>query len=433
MIPSNFNSNSSSDASSSSTRTCRRSPFFTKIVSLLVSFSILLEQQTTLAFLNVYNHRSPYSYSKTCSAFINHVNRFGHGSFYSDRETLLFSYNDPSQDSNTWVSAEDTYENMNDWEEQLAKRADGSLWSSFENGNVENGNDENAETSASSSSSTSMEVDDGEAWLDALSSIAAEEIEFINIEADRADKVRQMQEWGFESETIEKALGVAMDDKYEVDENNVVFEQFKKETAKTGFGMYLDDEVDKTAVESHTTVERDDESGELIRTQMVYVDEHTCIGCTHCAMVAQSTFFMEPEHGRARVFQQWGDDDETIQIAIETCPVDCIHYVPYEELEKLEIERRDQNINFKARLVSQAEYGGGASSGGPSIFTAPQKISGNMKARCNNCPSRGCADCPMYGVGKNPYFEKKEKERKERMAKRRMQEQMKEENRSVDL
>ena len=49
-----------------------------------------------------------------------------------------------------------------------------------------------------------------------------------------------------------------------------------------------------------TTVERDEETGELIRTQMVYVDEHACIGCTHCAMVAQSTFFKEPELGRAR-------------------------------------------------------------------------------------------------------------------------------------
>jgi ferredoxin len=35
-------------------------------------------------------------------------------------------------------------------------------------------------------------------------------------------------------------------------------------------------------------------------------------------MIAQSTFFMDEEHGRARVFQQWGDDDETVQIAIET-------------------------------------------------------------------------------------------------------------------
>ena len=30
-------------------------------------------------------------------------------------------------------------------------------------------------------------------------------------------------------------------------------------------------------------------------------------------MIAQSTFFMEQEHGRARVFNQWGDDDETIK------------------------------------------------------------------------------------------------------------------------
>jgi hypothetical protein len=113
--------------------------------------------------------------------------------------------------------------------------------------------------------------------------------------------------------------------------------------------------------------------------------------------VAQSTFFMEQELGRARVFQQWGDDEETIQIAIETCPVDCIHYVPYDELKKLEIERRDQNINFKSRLVNSGDYGGGGgagSYGGSSAYTAPQKISGNMKPRCNNCPSRGCKNCP---------------------------------------
>jgi ferredoxin len=30
---------------------------------------------------------------------------------------------------------------------------------------------------------------------------------------------------------------------------------------------------------------------------------------------------MEDYMGRARVFQQWGDDQETVEIAIETCPV----------------------------------------------------------------------------------------------------------------
>lgn len=164
---------------------------------------------------------------------------------------------------------------------------------------------------------------------------------------------------------------------------------------------------------------------------------YTSFLCTSsCAMIAQSTFFMHDEHGRARVFNQWGDDDETIQIAIETCPVDCIHYVPYEELVKLEIGRRDQNINFKSRLVSQAEYGGlGVSNkvGGPVPFTGPQQISGNMGARCRNCPTAGCRDCPMYGVGDNPEFKRKEKLRKERAAKRRLQQERERDMKSADL
>ena len=177
------------------------------------------------------------------------------------------------------------------------------------------------------------------------------------------------------------------------------------------------------------------EDGEPIRTQMVYVDEHTCIGCTNCAMIAQSTFFMNDEHGRARVFQQWGDDDETIQVAIETCPVDCIHYVPYNELVNLEVERRGQNINPKARLVSQGEYGGasGHQVGGAVAFTPAQKISGNMGARCNNCPSRGCKNCPMYGVGKNPDFLQKEMVRKEKRAKRKLQEEREKNNKMAEL
>lgn len=124
-----------------------------------------------------------------------------------------------------------------------------------------------------------------------------------------------------------------------------------------------------------------------------------------------------------------------LQVAIETCPVDCIHYVPYDELKELEVERRGQNINFKARLVSQAEFGNTLSHrvGGPNQFTAPQKISGNMGARCSNCPSRGCKDCPMYGVGKNPEYEKKEAARKARMAKRRLQEQREREQKSAEL
>ncbi len=349
----------------------------------------------------------------------------------ASRESKLASTpNDSDGDANRWISSDETYNPQ--WEDEVKSRQDGSLWSSFESGS--DGNDEDGESNKSASNSN-VDLDDGEAWLDALASVAADEINFINVEADRADKQRQMQEWGFEADTIANTLDLAKDDQQEIDVENVVFEQFKEETAKTGFGMYLDDDEDLETIESHTRVEIDEDTGEPIRAQMVYVDEHTCIGCTHCAMVAQSTFFMEPEMGRARVFQQWGDDDETIEIAIETCPVDCIHYVPYEELVSLEVERRDQNINFKARLVNQGEYGGGTSHrvGGGVQFTGPQKISGNLKPRCNNCPSKGCKDCPMFGVGKNPYFEKKEKERLEKRAKRMMKKQMEDSNRSADL
>jgi ferredoxin len=159
------------------------------------------------------------------------------------------------------------------------------------------------------------------------------------------------------------------------------------------------------------------------------------MGCTHCAMIAQSTIFMHSEHGRSRVFQQWGDDDETIQIVIETCPFDCIHYIPYEELVALEIDRRKQHINPKARLVSQGENGNTLSHrvGGVVQFTAQQQISGNMASRCSNCPTRGCRTCPMYGVGKNPEYERKEKDRKERTAKRKLQKQRELEEKSIEL
>jgi len=364
-----------------------------------------------------------------------HSDRHRHRHNYkygSHPHSHLYSTNE-DDDANRWISTDETYEKLDGWESDMQARKDGSLWSSF-SPEEESSKESGSETSSSSLSSNSASgidaLDDGEAWLDALASVAADEIEFINTEAERADKARQMQEWGFEAETIKNALGVEVDDSNEIDEDDEVFEKFKEETRKTGFGMYLDDEVDPLTVESHSTVQREEETNELVRTQMVYVDEHTCIGCTHCAMIAQSTFFMEPELGRARVFQQWGDDQETIEIAIETCPVDCIHYVPYEELEKLEVDRRGQRINNTARLVNQSEGGGGIQ---PRSFTAPQAISGNMGSRCNNCPSRGCSDCPMFGVGKNPNFEEKEKERKEKMAKRRMKKRMEEENRSAEL
>jgi len=342
--------------------------------------------------------------------------------------SLSDNFNDGGSDSNRWISSDDdTNENDEtpDWQETVERRQDGTLWSSFESGDDDD--------TPSTTTPPLEDYDDGEGFLDAIAAITADEIEFMNTEADRADKVRQMQEWGFDSESISNTLGVAVDDSLETEEGDEMLEKFQEETAETGFGMYLEDDVDLETVESHSMVPVDEETGAPVRSQMVFVDEHTCIGCYNCANVAQSTFFMEGEHGRARVFQQWGDDDETVQIAIETCPVDCIHYIPYDELVRLEVERRDQNINMKARLVNSGGDSFAGVGNGPNAYTRPPVISGNMGSRCNNCPSRGCAGCPMYGVGKNPAFEKREKEREERAGRKRIREQRESTERSADL
>jgi ferredoxin len=86
------------------------------------------------------------------------------------------------------------------------------------------------------------------------------------------------------------------------------------------------------------------ELGGAFRQKGVYVDEITCIGCKHCAHVARNTFYIEPDYGRSRVVRQDGDTEEIIQEAIDTCPVDCIHWVDYTELKKLEEERQYQVI-----------------------------------------------------------------------------------------
>tara|TARA_B100000700_G_C14575354_1_gene637569 strand:- start:179 stop:538 length:360 start_codon:yes stop_codon:yes gene_type:complete len=83
--------------------------------------------------------------------------------------------------------------------------------------------------------------------------------------------------------------------------------------------------------------------GGKLRPKAVWVDESKCIGCTYCNCVATNTFAMEPDMGRARVMRQDGDNTETIQEAIDTCPVDCIEWVNFEDLDELrsKLDKKD--------------------------------------------------------------------------------------------
>lgn len=326
-------------------------------------------------------------------------------------------------DSDNWGNA-NANANEDEWtsgNKDATDWNDPNAWSTFESSE-----EEGLEIGgANDSAPDPVTVDDSELWLDALAAISAEEIEFNQKDNDRADKARQMQEWGFDAAAIENTFGVALDDSLETRDEPGGMREYR-------LSLYEDDEQDEATVESHAGVEIDAETGEPLRQQMVYVDEHACIGCTNCATIAQSTFFMEPGFGRARVFRQWGDSETTIRTAIETCPVDCIHYVPFAELVALEIDRRDQRINNQARLVNQGESAHMASTGGNG-FTAPQAISGNAGSRCANCPTRGCKTCPMFGVGKNPEYERRERRRLAKLQRARLERERAANSKTADL
>ena len=75
--------------------------------------------------------------------------------------------------------------------------------------------------------------------------------------------------------------------------------------------------------------------GELSE-KAIWVDEAACIGCQYCVHVATNTFIVDENYGRARVIRQNGDDLKVVQEAMDTCPVDCMHWVEFEDLEKLD-------------------------------------------------------------------------------------------------
>ncbi|XP_028786307.1 chaperone protein dnaJ C76, chloroplastic [Neltuma alba] len=73
-----------------------------------------------------------------------------------------------------------------------------------------------------------------------------------------------------------------------------------------------------------------------LRPHALFVDENACIGCGECAHFASNTFIMDEALGSARVKVQYGDDDQSIEVSVESCPVNCIHWVDTEELPVLE-------------------------------------------------------------------------------------------------
>tara|TARA_B100000927_G_scaffold22439_1_gene17070 strand:- start:475 stop:633 length:159 start_codon:yes stop_codon:yes gene_type:complete len=47
--------------------------------------------------------------------------------------------------------------------------------------------------------------------------------------------------------------------------------------------------------------------------------------------VAPNTFIVEEEYGKSKAVRQDGDNIDLINEAIDTCPVDCIYWIDFED------------------------------------------------------------------------------------------------------
>ncbi len=56
-----------------------------------------------------------------------------------------------------------------------------------------------------------------------------------------------------------------------------------------------------------------------------YVDQDACIGCQLCANTVPGVFRMNAEN-LSEVYDPEGASEEEIQEAIDSCPVNCIHW-----------------------------------------------------------------------------------------------------------
>ena len=111
-------------------------------------------------------------------------------------------------------------------------------------------------------------------------------------------------------------------------------------------------------------------------TRAIFVDEGTCIGCKSCVLHAPGTFEMVDDFnaGRARCTRQWGDDEETMQIAIELCPVDCIYWVKRQQLALLEYAMKGCKREDIAIMARRRSGNMGSPPSGQSPFSSAENM-----------------------------------------------------------
>ncbi|KAK7293434.1 hypothetical protein RJT34_16299 [Clitoria ternatea] len=128
-----------------------------------------------------------------------------------------------------------------------------------------------------------------------------------------------------------------------------------------------------------------------LRPQALFVDENACIGCRECVHQASQTFTMDEALGCARVKVQYGDNYKNIEVSVEACPVNCIHWVETEQLRVLE---------FLIQPQPKDEYGvfGGGWERPANVFVAAESLNKQLKrkeeTRHNQCNGGAVEETP---------------------------------------
>ncbi|KAL6136278.1 hypothetical protein ACLB2K_061577 [Fragaria x ananassa] len=115
----------------------------------------------------------------------------------------------------------------------------------------------------------------------------------------------------------------------------------------------------------------------VLRPQALFVDENACIGCRQCVHQASATYMFDEALGCARVKLQYGDDDQRIEVSVDSCPVNCIHWVEREELAVLEFLIQPQ------RKEGHGIFGGGWERPA-NVFMAAKSFNKQMKEEAEN-------------------------------------------------
>ena len=149
--------------------------------------------------------------------------------------------------------------------------------------------------------------------------------------------------------------------------------------------------------------------------EFVFIDEDSCIGCTNCALAAPGSFEILDYDGRARTFAQRPKSTDIVA-AVATCPVDCMHYVSFDELKELETSRDDGDGRQDHRHFGSSDARGYVERKPLHVQRRESDASHRsswyhyLKDKCcksPSCPERGCFDCPSYKNGSNPYFQER--------------------------